>query len=68
MPIHEFRCRGCGAQFEKLVRSGTEVACPSCTGQAVDKLVSSVAPPGKSGALIAGARAQAARAGHLSNE
>jgi putative FmdB family regulatory protein len=68
MPIFEFRCRTCGTPFEKLVRSGAAVACPGCAGQDVEKLVSAIAAPGKSAAIIAGARARAARAGHLSNE
>jgi putative FmdB family regulatory protein len=68
MPIYEYRCRACGVRFEQLVRAGATVACPGCAGQQLDKLLSSVAPPGKSAAIIAGARTQAARAGHLSNE
>jgi len=30
MPIYEYRCEECGSNFEKLVRRGDEVACPSC--------------------------------------
>ena len=32
MPIYEYRCEGCGAKFEKLVRHADsgELRCPSC--------------------------------------
>ena len=30
MPIFEYLCEDCGTKFEKLVRNGASVACPSC--------------------------------------
>jgi putative FmdB family regulatory protein len=30
MPIYEYLCEDCGTRFEKLVRNGVSVACPSC--------------------------------------
>lgn len=36
MPIYEYRCRDCERQFEKLVRSTTTVACPSCQGGSLE--------------------------------
>jgi len=31
MPIYEYRCRGCGKDFERyLPRTSAAVACPSC--------------------------------------
>ena len=30
MPIYEYLCEDCGSKFEKLVRNGDAVACPSC--------------------------------------
>jgi putative FmdB family regulatory protein len=33
MPIYEYKCQDCGTKFEKLVRNGAEVACPSCGEQ-----------------------------------
>jgi len=30
MPIYEYLCDDCGSKFEKLVRNGDAVACPSC--------------------------------------
>ncbi len=40
MPIYEYRCRDCGATFEVLVRTGTEVRCPQCGSASRDKLIS----------------------------
>jgi putative FmdB family regulatory protein len=43
MPIYEFRCLQCGQTFEKLFKSpGDEVRldCPSCHGQAVERIIS----------------------------
>jgi putative FmdB family regulatory protein len=30
MPIYEYLCEDCGSKFEKLVRNGDAVACPTC--------------------------------------
>jgi putative FmdB family regulatory protein len=30
MPIFEYKCEDCGTKFEKLVRNGVAVDCPSC--------------------------------------
>lgn len=30
MPIYEYLCDDCGSKFEKLVRNGDQVSCPSC--------------------------------------
>jgi putative FmdB family regulatory protein len=40
MPIYEYRCRGCEATFEVLVRAGTTVTCPHCGSSSLDKLIS----------------------------
>jgi putative FmdB family regulatory protein len=41
MPIFDFRCAGCGHEFEKLVlRSSAAVECPSCGGTELEKLIS----------------------------
>jgi len=50
-----------------LVRTGTTPVCPHCGGTGLDKQVSAPAPPGRSKSIIASARRQAAREGHLSN-
>ena len=41
MPIFEFSCRGCGHQFEHLVRpGGEEPSCPVCQSAELDRLLS----------------------------
>jgi putative FmdB family regulatory protein len=40
MPIFEYTCRGCGNEFEKLVR-GTQVpSCPKCQSEDLEKMFS----------------------------
>jgi len=43
MPIYEYRCRECGQQFEKLVRTfdSGEVNCVFCSSLNVERLLSS---------------------------
>ncbi|MBB2932248.1 FmdB family zinc ribbon protein [Paraburkholderia silvatlantica] len=67
MPLYDYRCRACGQQFETLVRGGAAPVCPHCGSAALDKQVSAPVPPGRSKSIIASARRQAAREGHLSN-
>lgn len=40
MPVYEYRCRGCGADFEKYVAgTAVAVACPACeSGDVMRKL------------------------------
>lgn len=40
MAIYEYSCRGCGHQFELLVRHDTVYVCPSCAGTDLEKLSS----------------------------
>jgi putative FmdB family regulatory protein len=44
MPIYEYKCNGCGNNFEKLVSasSQTDVMCEKCGSSQVDKLMSVV--------------------------
>ncbi len=40
MPIYEYTCKDCNAEFEKFVRSmaaEVEVRCPNCSGTHVKK-------------------------------
>jgi len=40
MPIYAYRCRHCGEDFEKLVRSAAgadEVVCPCCQSEEVER-------------------------------
>ena len=49
MPIYEFECETCGARFEELVASGTEVlACSGCGSSDTRRVISSsISPPGR---------------------
>jgi len=40
MPIFEYKCRGCGNEFEALVRKSDTPECPSCKGTELDRLLS----------------------------
>ena len=41
MPIFEYSCKGCGKEFEALVRPNTPApVCPSCQGADLEKLIS----------------------------
>jgi putative FmdB family regulatory protein len=40
MPLYEFECGECGAQFERLVRGSESVACPACNSVRVERLLS----------------------------
>ena len=42
MPIYEYSCRECGAEFEKFVGGSLAVACPSCQSDRVMRLMSVV--------------------------
>ncbi|KPV52508.1 hypothetical protein SE17_15090 [Kouleothrix aurantiaca] len=49
MPLYEYTCQGCGARFEKLVRSSTNPAaiiCPRCASAAVARVFSTFATSG----------------------
>ena len=46
MPIYEYRCRGCGNTFQKLIFHEEEEAhlcCPHCGGREFQRLISRVA-------------------------
>ncbi len=40
MPIYEYKCSGCGHEFEELVRVGETPDCPACKGRDLQRLVS----------------------------
>ncbi len=41
MPIFEYKCRKCGAEFEKLVKNSLEkTACAKCTSMEVERKLS----------------------------
>ena len=44
MPLYEYKCLGCGHQFELLIlRQSPPVACPACSSGSVEQLISSFA-------------------------
>ena len=53
MPIYEYRCEACGAEFEELTMSnnaGKAVRCRACASKRVTRLLSSFAVPATSSA------------------
>jgi putative FmdB family regulatory protein len=40
MPLFEYECRGCGRQFEYLVRRDASPSCPACASVNLQKLLS----------------------------
>ncbi|HUP37853.1 MAG TPA: zinc ribbon domain-containing protein [Candidatus Limnocylindria bacterium] len=42
MPIYEYACLACGAEFEKLVQRPGPVACVSCESERVSRRLSLV--------------------------
>lgn len=67
MPLYTYHCKECDKDAEVLVRSSETPACPACGSQSLERLMCRPAPQGKSAGIKKAARAQAARAGHLSN-
>jgi putative FmdB family regulatory protein len=61
MPIYEYSCRECGAEFEKLIAGPATVACPSCQSERVMRLMSLVGV--KSGGRLASSASSAMQGG-----
>jgi putative FmdB family regulatory protein len=40
MPLYEYSCRGCGQQFEILVRAGDTPRCGACGSEDLERLIS----------------------------
>jgi putative FmdB family regulatory protein len=40
MPLYEYSCRDCQAEFELLIRGSQTPQCPTCSGQQLEKLLS----------------------------
>jgi putative FmdB family regulatory protein len=40
MPLYDFHCRTCGAEFEALVRPPAAPECPDCHGIDLERLIS----------------------------
>ncbi|OZA76548.1 MAG: FmdB family transcriptional regulator [Azorhizobium sp. 39-67-5] len=67
MPLYSFHCAQCDKDVELLIGFSEKPNCPSCGAADMQRLMSRVAPEGKSAGIVKSARAQAAREGHLSN-
>lgn len=67
MPLFDYHCPQCRADFELLVRASTVPTCPHCASTALLKRVSRIAPAGKIEAIRLSHRRAAAAAGHLNN-
>ena len=68
MPLYDYRCPACQAEFELLVRSDTRPACPRCGATDPERAqVSRLAPAGKIEAIRMSNRRQADREGHFSH-
>jgi putative FmdB family regulatory protein len=45
MPIYEFHCATCGADFDQLVRVEDQPACPWCESTTLERKMSAAALP-----------------------
>ncbi len=46
MKLYDFHCKGCGRDFEELVREVSDARCPSCASSDVEKQLSAFAVGG----------------------
>ncbi len=68
MPLYDYHCTACSAEFELLVRSTTVPTCPQCGATQLDRVtVSRLAPAGKIEAIRMSNRRAADAQGHFSN-
>ena len=67
MPLYDYHCPACQAEFELLVRTSTVPTCPQCGATELERAVSRIAPAGKIEAIRRSNRRAAAAEGHLSN-
>jgi putative FmdB family regulatory protein len=58
VPLYDFECESCGADFEELVSAGTTPPCPACGAQQVRRRWSPVAAAGSGLALTGKAAAE----------
>lgn len=67
MPLYDYHCPACQADFELLVRSSTVPTCPHCGSTDIAKQVSPLAPAGKIEAIRLSNRRAADAAGHFNH-
>ncbi|HWA37807.1 MAG TPA: zinc ribbon domain-containing protein [Burkholderiales bacterium] len=63
MPIFEYACRGCGHEFETLVRASDTPACTQCAGTDLEKKLSVFASQ-TSGSTVDAAPSPCGSCGH----
>jgi putative FmdB family regulatory protein len=56
MPLFDFACKGCGHEFEALVRPPSEPACPACGSTNLERLLSGFSFSVRSNGLSPAAR------------
>lgn len=67
MPLFEYQCNACHAEFERLVRGEMVPTCPTCGSTDLTKIVSRLAPAGKIEAIRMAHRRVAHAQGAFSN-
>ena len=67
MPIYNYNCQTCGADFELLVFASETPMCPTCGSEELEKQVSRISSELRSPGMMRAGRQAAAKAGHLSN-
>ncbi len=67
MPVYEFACDACGAQFEELVAPGGMAPCPACGNEGVRRVFSPIAERG-TGVGLTGAAARDSNARRAERE
>jgi putative FmdB family regulatory protein len=45
VPLYDFHCRTCGADYEAQAALGGIAACPQCAGEGVERVVTGFAGP-----------------------
>ena len=56
MPLYDFACEDCAAQFEAFARPGEAPACETCGSERTRRLFTPISPPAKIGMRGAAAR------------
>ncbi|WP_083850768.1 FmdB family zinc ribbon protein [Novosphingobium sp. Rr 2-17] len=67
MPLYDYRCPACASEFELLIRTADQPACPTCGTNQIVRLISRVAPAGRAKEAAKAMRERARREGHTSN-
>lgn len=49
MPLYDFRCPHCTAEFEAVTSPGADAVCPSCGAADAKRLWRPIAPPARIG-------------------